>query len=118
MKLTPKEFNEQYKINADLQTKFAFASDNKRKTIASIAGKPKKMFVEIMKRFFTNPAVVIALAVFITILLCSILIPSKGLRIYEPNKKINAYANISMLPPLHSPMFKDAYDPNSSVVSL
>lgn len=118
MKLTPKEFNEQYKINADLQTKFAFASDNKRKTIASIAGKPKKMFVEIMKRFFTNPAVVIALAVFITILLCSILIPSKGLRIYEPNKKINAYANISMLPPLHSPMFKDAYDPNASVVSL
>lgn len=33
MKLTPKEFNEQYKINADLQTKFAFASDNKRKQL-------------------------------------------------------------------------------------
>ncbi|GIZ06268.1 ABC transporter permease [Metamycoplasma salivarium] len=111
-KLTPKEFNKKYKISQELQDKFDFVAQSKRQNLTSIAGKPKKLAFEIVKRFFTNPAVVIALLVFIALVLCSILIPFFARIRYGiiPNKPLSELSYTDGLPPINSPYVLKAYD--------
>ncbi|RMA78608.1 oligopeptide transport system permease protein [Metamycoplasma subdolum] len=99
-----KEFNEQYKISKDLATKFSFIKEGSKQNVSSIAGKPKKLVQEIFKRFFTNPVVVIATVVFITILLMSIIIPLPGIRNYTPNRRVSDVIFVEYLPPLSRPL--------------
>lgn len=73
--MTVNEFNKQYKISAEMQSKFNLIPDAKKQLGSSIAGKPKKMVIEIFKRFFSNPIVTISFVIFIAILLASIIIP-------------------------------------------
>lgn len=51
-RLTAKEFNEKFRISQELQNKFNLVPESKKQTITSIAGKPKKLILEIIKRFF------------------------------------------------------------------
>ncbi|AZZ65558.1 ABC transporter permease [Metamycoplasma phocicerebrale] len=95
------EFNKKYKINSNLAKKFNFIAEKDRIQTSSIAGKPKKMWIEVIKRFFTNPIVIISLAVFLTIILLSILIPATSQ--FKPNEKITGSDYIKYLPPYSTP---------------
>lgn len=118
-RLTAKEFNEKFRISQELQNKFNLVPESKKQTITSIAGKPKKLILEIIKRFFSNPVVVIAFVIFITLLLCSIIIPSKAARWYVPNQEVSPYDNIKLLPPLSKPLLKDQpIDDGSAFVNV
>lgn len=118
-RLSAKEFNEKFRISQELQNKFNLVPDNKKQNVTSIAGKPKKLVLEIFKRFFSNPVVVIAFFIFIALLLCSIIIPSKGVRWYIPNQEVSKYPNIQLLPPMSKPMIYDQpIDGNSEIVKL
>ncbi|VEU79688.1 ABC-type dipeptide/oligopeptide/nickel transport system permease protein (DppC/OppC) domain protein [Metamycoplasma cloacale] len=97
-----KEFNEKYKISAELQSKFSLIPESERKNITTIAGKPKNIFAEMAKRFFTNPVVTIAFIIFIIMILCSIIIPAQSVRQYDPNIPILTSNKVYFLPPAYS----------------
>lgn len=99
-----KDFNKQYKISSELSKKFGFISEKDKVQTSSIAGRPKKMWIEITKRFFSNPVVVVSLLVFTFILLASLIIPAKSVLPYPPNQPINQYTFIESLPPMYSPI--------------
>ncbi|KDE42082.1 peptide ABC transporter permease [Metamycoplasma hyosynoviae] len=118
-KLTAKEFNLKYKINGELQNKLNFVPESKKQNLMSIAGKPKRLIVEIFKRFFSNPVVVIAFTIFIALLLCSILIPSRLIAKYSPTQEISGLDGIKLLPPSYAPLIKNqATDSSSSFYTL
>ncbi|PZV98755.1 ABC transporter permease [Metamycoplasma auris] len=98
-----KDFNKHYKINAEMATKFNFVQSSDKIKTSSIAGRPKKMWIEITKRFFSNPIVVISLLIFTFILLSSLIVPSRLATSYKPNSPINNYSFIESLPPLYKP---------------
>lgn len=110
-----KAFNKEYKINTELEKKFKFVAPEDRIVISSVAGKPKKLGIEILKRFFTKPVVLIALAVFIIILLLSILVPANGISYYKPNDPISDNAFVKNLPPASSPIVTQALESNDPV---
>ncbi|TPR53269.1 ABC transporter permease [Metamycoplasma neophronis] len=110
-----KSFNKQYKINDELAQKFSFITDKEKQRTSSIAGKPKKMGIEIIKRFFKNPVVVISLAVFILLLLMSILIPNRSFTSYTPNRQIYDSSFANSLPPYSNPFVTVPIDTNSEV---
>ncbi|WP_277872277.1 ABC transporter permease [[Mycoplasma] falconis] len=103
-----KEFNKKYKINSELQEKVKFAHDNDAKRSGSIAGKPKKMGIEILKRFFTNPIVVIFSVVFIVLILMSIIIPATSP--YKAGIPINDSTYNNSLPPAYTSLVTDYLD--------
>ncbi|ENY54096.1 ABC transporter permease [Metamycoplasma alkalescens] len=103
-----KDFNKQYKISSELSKKFAFVQGSDKVQTSSIAGRPKKMGIEIAKRFFSNPIVVISLIIFTFILMASLIVPSKLATEYTPNSPINKYSFIELLPPVYSPMVTKA----------
>lgn len=113
--LNTNEFNKKYKLNKDLVDKFNLIPDSKKQTIFSIAGKPKKMGAEIAKRFFSNPVVTISFIIFISLLLCAILIPLPGLRAYEPGKRINNSTFVPFLPPSYNHFKTIAADPTNPI---
>ncbi|MBN0919232.1 ABC transporter permease [[Mycoplasma] gypis] len=96
-------FNAKYKISQELSDKFVF-SDAGSRSNSNIAGKPKKMILEIIKRFFKNPYVTISFLAFIALLLCSIIFPA--ISKFSPNSEV-AKDNVNMLqylPPSYAPM--------------
>ncbi|ENY68494.1 Oligopeptide transport system permease protein [Metamycoplasma auris 15026] len=99
-----KDFNKHYKINAEMATKFNFVQSSDKIKTSSIAGRPKKMWIEITKRFFSNPIVVISLLIFTFILLASLIVPSSLATKYKPNSPINNYSFIESLPPIYKPI--------------
>ncbi|WP_211324453.1 ABC transporter permease [Mycoplasma struthionis] len=118
MELKPndvKEFNSQYKINSELSTKFKLISEKDKISFVSVAGKPKKLAVEVIKRFFTNPVVVAALSVFILIILFSLIVPAPGIASYKPNRRINDYSFINNLPPLYAPIVTKTLRPDDNI---
>ncbi|WP_369085716.1 ABC transporter permease [Metamycoplasma spumans] len=110
-----KSFNKKYKINEELAQKFAFITDKERQQSSSIAGKPKKMSIEIVKRFFKNPVVVISLVVFLSILLLSLLIPSPMFTDYIPNKELYNSELIRSLPPYSTPVVTRPLETTSGI---
>ena len=68
--MTSAEFNKQYKLTKEFTTKIVFSKSKKNSN--SIAGKPKVLTVEIIKRFFKNPAVIVAQNIFLTNLILAI----------------------------------------------
>lgn len=113
MSLTVAEFNKKYKLNDELASKVVFDKNDDKKRSSSIAGKPKKLGIEIFKRFFTNPVVVISLLVFVTVLIMSILVPVVSQ--YNANKIINNQSFIENLPPDSSPIVSKITDNNSQL---
>ncbi|QJG66858.1 ABC transporter permease [Mycoplasma phocoenae] len=98
------DFNQKYKIGINLQSKIKFIGSEHQHSSSNIAGKPKKMLVEIIKRFFKNPYVTFAFICFVTLMLCAIIIP-----LTTPYKAMTQINNIdkmytTMLPPIFSPM--------------
>lgn len=109
--LTAKQFNREHKINDELAKKIYLS--NRPKATNSIAGKPKVLVVEILKRFFTNPIVVISTIIFLTILLTAIIVTANPT--YPPGKSIETtpheynywnvgYADLQDAPPMFDPM--------------
>nr|WP_272873020.1 hypothetical protein [Mycoplasma phocoeninasale] len=96
-----KTFNKKYKINTTLSSKFNFVADKDKLQTSSIAGKPKKLIVEILKRFFRNPVVLISLFVFITIILISLIIPASSS--FVARDKITGSDYVRSLPPYYQP---------------
>lgn len=113
MSLTVAEFNKKYKLNGELASKFDFNKNEDKKQSSSIAGKPKKLGIEILKRFFTNPVVAISLLVFVIVLLMSILVPTASQ--FDPNKQISNQSFIENLPPESSPIVTKITDNNSQL---
>ncbi|VEU76973.1 ABC transporter permease [Mycoplasmopsis columbina] len=109
MALNVNEFNQKYKLNQDLALKVKLAQSDAQKS-SSIAGKPKKLGVEIVKRFFTNPAVIISVIVFFTIIIMSLIIPATSS--FSPNKEVSSLAYTSDLPPYNAPIAERIADPN------
>ncbi|MCT4469379.1 ABC transporter permease [Mycoplasma sp. HS2188] len=106
------EFNQKYRISADLISKLKLSKDEKISN--NIGGKPKVLLLEIIKRFFTNPVVVIAFIVFIAIILTSVFVTTFSQ--YPAVKPIDAnlpndqkVANFQSLPPIFDP-FKETTD--------
>ncbi|WP_029609009.1 ABC transporter permease [Mycoplasma simbae] len=99
-------FNKKYGISDELASKITLSRDEKISN--NIAGKPKILILEIFKRFFTNPAVLIAFIVFLSIILASIIVTyispyPATLTIdhyWENNQKV---ANFQSLPPIFDP---------------
>ncbi|WBP83880.1 ABC transporter permease [Mycoplasmopsis edwardii] len=71
--MTSKEFNKKYKINIDsIENPFNFAP--KTNNFANVAGKPKKLVIEIFKRFFMSWPSVLFLIVFLIVFITSIVV--------------------------------------------
>ncbi|MFV9451663.1 ABC transporter permease [Mycoplasma sp. 4463] len=123
--MNAREFEKKYKLSLDsirpAISQFAPKDDS---ALNSIAGKPKKLLVEIIKRFFTNWVAVAALFVFITILVISIFVTetakysatkplynSVGIWTIDPQTmQVGKYidsstSNIIGLPPMSSPWY-------------
>ncbi|QBF34736.1 ABC transporter permease [Mycoplasmopsis phocirhinis] len=101
------EFNKKYGVSADLVAKLKLSKDEKISN--NIAGKPKILLLEIFKRFFTNPVVVIAFIIFIAIILTSVFVSLFSQ--YPAVKPIDAnlpndqkVANFESLPPILNPI--------------
>ncbi|WP_406617238.1 ABC transporter permease [Mycoplasmopsis adleri] len=82
--LTPEQFNRKYKINAAFAEKLKLTDT--KKTNNSIAGKPKILAVEILKRFFSNPIVVISTIVFLSLIILAFVV--KYTSPYLPGKPV------------------------------
>ncbi|MDJ1645686.1 ABC transporter permease [Mycoplasma phocimorsus] len=61
-----------FKLSPEQKKLLVFADSKIRKSTNEITGKPKIMFVEILKRYFSNPYVVIATIVFFAIIVISL----------------------------------------------
>ncbi|MGX9340731.1 ABC transporter permease [Mycoplasma sp. 1573] len=98
------EFNKKYKLSNELNEKIHFVDPNKRKIISNIAGKPKKIVIEIFKRFFKNPYVAFSFFIFVALLLCAFIIPATSQ--YQANKPVTGdnLEFIKFLPPNNSPI--------------
>lgn len=116
MSLNASEFNRKYKLNTELASKIKLNQDDSKKQNGQVAGKPKKLLVEIFKRFFTNPVVVIALLAFIVVLLMSLLVPifsaKEGIL---PAERISPLAFTDNLPSKYSPYITKVMDANNPV---
>ncbi|WP_373437815.1 ABC transporter permease [Metamycoplasma equirhinis] len=105
------KFNKTYKINTDLASKFNFVAEKDKIQASSIAGKPKKMWIEVIKRFFTNPIVIASLIVFVAIILCSLIIPATS--DFKPNVKITPSDYVRSLPPFYKSFITKIVAPDS-----
>lgn len=71
--MTSKEFNQKYKLKLDnITNPFAFAPQTNN--FSNVAGKPKKLMVEIFKRFFKSWPSVLFLIVFLAVFITSIVV--------------------------------------------
>ncbi|MGV2393188.1 UNVERIFIED_CONTAM: hypothetical protein O8I53_09615 [Campylobacter lari] len=70
--LSSAEFNKKYRLNKDSLERLIFAKNDG--SGVSIAGKPKILAIEILKRFFTNPVVVISTIIFISLLITAFIV--------------------------------------------
>ncbi|VEU63616.1 ABC transporter permease [Mycoplasmopsis bovirhinis] len=71
--MTSKEFNQKYKLKIDnISSPFAFAPKNNN--FINVAGKPKKLTIEIIKRFFKSWPSVLFLFIFLAVFITSIVV--------------------------------------------
>lgn len=103
-----------------------FVKKNEILATNEIAGKPKNMFIEMLKRYFKNPYVVIATIVFTGVIIASVVInktsvnyhPENGL--LKPAKSpflINDSVTIRSLPPQATPHISEILS-NDSIKSI
>ncbi|UUM19401.1 ABC transporter permease [Mycoplasma sp. 1018B] len=107
------DFNTKYRLSEELISKLKFSDASQFKQNAQITGKPKKLGVEILKRFFSNPVVVISLLIFIIVVLMSILIPifSEKNGIY-PAQRVTNLDFTNSLPTRFNPIVSKVVDEN------
>ncbi|BAP01052.1 oligopeptide ABC transporter permease protein [Mycoplasmopsis californica HAZ160_1] len=98
-------FNKKYGISAELALKLVRSQEVSNN---NIAGKPKILAIEILRRFFTNPAVLIAFSVFLVIILIATIVTYTSP--YPATERIDAYwpadqkvSNVGSLPPMFNP---------------
>lgn len=71
--MSTREFNRKYGLNINANSNDLFKRvSNSGNNFVNVAGKPKKILIEILKRFFTNWAAVACTIIFIIILILSI----------------------------------------------
>lgn len=83
-KLSAEEFNKKYKLSNTFAAKLKLSE--KQKNSNSIAGKPKVLGIEIFKRFFSNPIVVISTFIFLGIIITAFIVKLSSP--YSPGKDI------------------------------
>ncbi|AMD81188.1 peptide/nickel transport system permease protein [Mycoplasmopsis canis PG 14] len=89
--MTTKDFNKKYKLNIDnIENPFNFAP--KTNNFSNVAGKPKKLVIEIFKRFFLSWPSVLFLIVFLIVLITSLVVSS-----YSPYNADNSVENTIQL---------------------
>lgn len=85
-KLTSEEFNKKYRLNKNFISKLTYSKNEI--SANSIAGKPKVLAIEILKRFFSNPVVLIASLLFITLIVIALLV--KYTSPYLPGQRVDS----------------------------
>ncbi|WLP85834.1 ABC transporter permease [Mycoplasma seminis] len=129
--MNAREFEKKYNLSINnLRPAISQFAPKDESLLNNIAGKPKKLLVEIFKRFFTSWASVLALIVFITILIISIVVTStakysstkplyNSVPIYYINAKTHevlkldsSTSNIKNLPPVFSPWYSSENIPD------
>ncbi|MEE3928603.1 ABC transporter permease [Mycoplasmopsis ciconiae] len=124
--MTSKEFNKKYGLNDFVADSTLSLLSNNNAIFNDVAGKPKKLIVEILKRFFSNWVTVLSTIIFICILIIAIFVTSTSKewgttpidKVYKikiplgPNeyKEISSVGGnyINYLPPVY-----DYIDPNT-----
>lgn len=71
--MNSQQFNQKYSLSPKMN-QFLKRKINDAEFKTTIAGEPKKMWKETIKRFFTNPISIIAIIIFITLILMGIII--------------------------------------------
>ncbi|WP_027120662.1 ABC transporter permease [Mycoplasmopsis lipofaciens] len=110
------DFNHQYKLTQEFINKIKLAKDKKNSN--SIAGKPKILAIEVIKRFFKNPAVLIAFITFIALMIAAVVITTTSP--LPAVKKVDFYwqneyktTDINSLPPIFKPIIETS---NGSII--
>ncbi|WP_235732215.1 ABC transporter permease [Mycoplasmopsis felifaucium] len=125
--LSAEEFNKKYKINKEFAAKLVFSENSKSSN--SIAGKPKILAIEILKRFFSNPVVLISTIVFLGIIITAIVV--KYTSPYLPGHRLDAewkakgyqitgtsLNSIKSMPPSFAPMKEFTGRNNEVIVNI
>lgn len=98
------QFNQKYGISDNLATKLRISTNEKNSN--NIAGKPKILALEIMKRFFSNPIVIIAAIVFIFLIVTALVVkytsPYPAVKSIDTNWKVGT-SDHENLPPIFAP---------------
>ncbi|MHA3825788.1 ABC transporter permease [Mycoplasma sp. BRA285] len=124
--MNAKEFEKKYNLSLNqLRSSVKQFAPKEESLLNNIAGKPKKLLVEIFKRFFTSWVSVVALIVFIAILVMSIVVTavaqysstepiSRTVPIYLPDGKVlqTSSPDVQNLPPMFSPWYSSENIPN------
>ncbi|MFV8401218.1 ABC transporter permease [Mycoplasma sp. 005V] len=124
--MNAKEFEKKYNLSLNqLRTSVTQFAPREESLLNNIAGKPKKLLVEIFKRFFTSWVSVLSLIVFVAILIVSIVVTavakysateplSQTVPIYLPNGTMleTSSPNVQNLPPIFSPWYSSENIPN------
>ncbi|MBT1369702.1 ABC transporter permease [Mycoplasma bovis] len=114
------EFNKKYELDSETASKIV--PSQRPKSTNSIAGKPKVLIVEVLKRFFTNPVVVISTIVFLTIIITAVIVTifptyKPGTSIASDAKSNNYWdqglSDVGGLPPVFAPHISVT---NSSII--
>ncbi|SJZ50541.1 ABC transporter permease [Mycoplasmopsis verecunda] len=117
--MNAKEFEKKYNLSLNqLRPAITSFAPHEESLLNNIAGKPKKLLVEIFKRFFTSWSSVLALIVFIAILVISIVVTASAkysateplsttIPIYLPGgaKLDTSTPTVQNLPPIFSPWY-------------
>ncbi|MGL5438299.1 MAG: ABC transporter permease subunit [Metamycoplasmataceae bacterium] len=101
-------YNEQFKKYELIpDQEFDFAVQDSLIANSSLAGTPKKISIDILKRFFKNYLSVIALVVFLLIIIISIIVPIVSP--YSENKVVSGVSIefIKELPPSYAPIVNE-----------
>lgn len=112
--MTNKDFNKKYRLSAALvQSSLKYSQQNSSEIFNNVAGKPKKLVIEIFKRFFSNWVTVLSTIILLTVLITSIVVtttsPYSGEKTFVNDihyKTLNGTVsvgpearNVSFLPP-------------------
>ncbi|WP_406614707.1 ABC transporter permease [Mycoplasma corogypsi] len=128
--MTSSEFNKKYGLSQSLQGKDLFTRvPYNINNFTNVAGKPKKLPVEIFKRFFSNWATVLFTIIFLTVLIISLVVTfaspfNPNLKVsltYEFNVpidgkivKVKGSDAVNLLPPVYKEYVLSSIYPNSS----
>ncbi|RIV16553.1 ABC transporter permease [Mycoplasmopsis gallopavonis] len=108
--MTTKEFNEKYGLKIKNSSPELFQRvPNSQKNFVNIAGKPKKLPIEIAKRFFKNPSTVFFTIIFLVVLLTSIFVTLYSK--YDSNNSISKsiYYKIPQWDPVTNQFLRDEH---------
>ncbi|WP_029906539.1 ABC transporter permease [Mycoplasmopsis opalescens] len=90
------EFNRKYQLSEKNIVRIHLAKE--RQLSSSLGGKPKVLAVEIIKRFFKNPAVLISTIILISLIIAALIF--RYTSIHEPGKEIynGTYSSVKSIP--------------------